>query len=84
VIKLTQDIAFPFENAANPKRQVTLMLQQRELFLHQQDEDFSEDILPSGGNKEHMQIVMEALGEIVHEYAQKKRVRQEEDEEEEY
>ncbi len=83
VIKLTQEIAFPFENAANPKRQVTLMLQQRELFLHQQDEDFSDDIVPSGGNKEHMQIVMEALGEIVHEYAQKKRVR-EEDEEEEY
>ena len=60
------------------------MLQQRDIFLQHQDEDFSEDILPSGGNKEHMQIVMEALGEIVHEYAQKKRVREEDEEEEEY
>ena len=60
------------------------MLQQRELFLHQQNEDFSEVILPSGRNKDHMQIVMEALGEIVHEYAQKKRVREEDEEEEEY
>jgi hypothetical protein len=84
LVQLGESISFPFENAANPKRQVTLMLQQRELFLHQQNEDFSEDILPSGGNKEHMQIVMEALGEIVHEYAQKKRVREEDEEEEEY
>lgn len=83
MIKLAQEITFPFENASNPKRQVTFMLQQRDIFLQHQDEDLGEDILPSGGNKEHMQIVMEALGEIVHEYSQKKRAR-EEDEEEEY
>lgn len=83
LIQLGESISFPFENAANPKRQVTLMLQQRDVFLKHQEDDEHWDFLPEGGNKEHMQIVMEALWEIVHEYAQKKRVR-EEDEEEEY
>lgn len=59
------------------------MLQQRDVFLKHQEEGDDEDFLPESGNKEHMQIVMEALGEIVHEYAQKKKIR-EEDEEEEY
>jgi len=82
LIQLGESISFPFENAANPKRQVTFMVQQRDIFLKHQDEDLVEDIIP-GGNKEHMQMVMEALGEIVHEYSQKKRVR-EEDEEDDY
>lgn len=75
-ISLNQNITFPFTNVPNPKRQVSAILQQREKSMH-----ISNDITDNTNDNDtwHYGVIMEALGEIVQEYAQKKK-RKEDDE----
>lgn len=60
----------------NPKKHVSAILQQRErsMHLHQDGEDNTIE-----NDTGHYGVIMEALGEIVQEYAQKKKRKEEED-----
>lgn len=75
-IALNQNISFPFTNVPNPKKHVSAILQQRERSMHLHQDGEENTIENDTG---HYGVIMEALGEIVQEYAQKKKRKEEED-----
>jgi hypothetical protein len=69
-ITINHAISFPFENVPNPKKMAKLIQQTQEkhgLRLEHEDED--EEVAPAADYS----VLMEALGEVVQEYVQKKK-----------
>ncbi len=70
LIRLDDDIEFPFENVYRPKRVLEKLTRYKDKFIArklkdaQQDEDFNQD--------ERFSILIDALSEVVKDYAQKK------------
>ncbi len=76
-ITINHAISFPFENVHNPKKMAKLIQQTQEKhglrLEHEEDED---EIAPAADYS----VLMEALGEVVQEYVQKKKRKPDDDE----
>lgn len=71
IITLEHGITFPFENISFPKRQASKILQLREENTLQSLQDF-EDIELKENQNDKFSVLVEALGEVVKDYIDKK------------
>lgn len=77
-ITINHAISFPFENVHNPKKMAKLIQQTQEKHgLRLEHEDDVEDVAPAADYS----VLMEALGEVVQEYVQKKKKKSYDDDE---
>ena len=75
-ISLNEAISFPFENAPNPKKTATTIQKMKERYGPSSTQQPA-----TIGSTGDYTILMEALGEVVQEYVEKKKGKEEEDKE---
>jgi len=74
LINLEQGIEFPFENITAPKKQVDKIMERKDRYHRTEFNNIGKEFKEEYSNQpdDHMKIVMEAFGEVVKEYMEKR------------
>lgn len=69
LIKLEFDTEFPFNDVANPKKQVRKLMMMKEDFLSRQKQQVEKDL---SEDNDRFNVLVEAMSEVVKEYLDQK------------
>ena len=69
LIKLEFDTEFPFNDVANPKKQVRKLMMMKEEFLSRQKQQVEKDL---SEDNDRFNVLVEAMSEVVKEYLDQK------------